>query len=256
MMTDKDILERAKNADYETCLCRDDAIEMLDSLRKELIEEIERLQYAVEAMQETANKDKVSHREQVESLTSELSQRSKELEEVRGAKGTICLDPIKHAELQKELEAVKRERDEAFKMQEKLEGDLDDRDSDFRKLEAKNRELNLRIASLSSKSFEQEKTIGKLHSELEKTESSEDLVSCSRCGAAGFIDCGDGEDEICPDCGGKGAIDRGEIERLKSEIKELKAKVEEQRKWKCNVCGMVGDMEEAPNIERPKNWKD
>lgn len=36
-----------------------------------LIEEVERLEYAIEAMQNTANKDKVSHREQIDSLTKE-----------------------------------------------------------------------------------------------------------------------------------------------------------------------------------------
>jgi len=53
---------------FGTSALLDDKRNEIDSLTKE----VERLEYAVEAMQDTANKDKVRHREQIESLTKEL----------------------------------------------------------------------------------------------------------------------------------------------------------------------------------------
>ena len=56
----------------------------------------------------------------------------------------------------------------------------------------------------------------------ENAESDKNLISCQRCGAAGFIDSSVGDDKICPDCDGEGAVDQGEIERLRGENKSLK----------------------------------
>ena len=78
-----------------------------------LIAEVERLEYAVEAMQDTANKDKVRHREQIESLQAELEQVKGERdqhqrqlnEELRESE----ILKAENAELKKEIEDRKSE---------------------------------------------------------------------------------------------------------------------------------------------------
>jgi len=76
-----DVIERAKkrieNPPSETRLGFTDAEVW------ELIAEVERLEYAVEAMQGTANKDKVGHREQIDSLTNELESWKKTAEQAQ-----------------------------------------------------------------------------------------------------------------------------------------------------------------------------
>jgi len=60
------------------------------------------------------------------------------------------------------------------------------------------------------------------------SKSDKDLISCSRCGAAGFLDCGDGEDEVCPVCDGEGVINQGAIADLKAEVERLREVVRDK----------------------------
>jgi len=73
---------------------------------EKLIAEVERLEYAVEAMQDTANKDKVRHREQIDSLTKERDDLQREFSFHKG----ITKDH--NNELYERINSLTKERDE------------------------------------------------------------------------------------------------------------------------------------------------
>jgi len=76
--------------------------------------EVERLEYAVEAMQDTANKDKVRHREQIESLTKELEEAIGKHGPASGFWGRTC------ARQQKEIKDLETQLTESKKKVEEL----------------------------------------------------------------------------------------------------------------------------------------
>jgi len=101
-----DIVERAKK--FQDHL-RDTNSQEAEELVGELIAEVERLEYAVEAMQDTANKDKVRHREQIESLNTERSQLVFYRKKLRCLRDDLEKE---NADLTKELEESKKKVEE------------------------------------------------------------------------------------------------------------------------------------------------
>jgi len=107
-----DIIKRAKR--FQDHL-RDTNSQEAEELVGELIAEVERLEYAVEAMQDTANKDKVRHREQIESLTKELEEAIGKHGPASGFWGRTC------ARQQKEIKDLETQLTESKKKVEELE---------------------------------------------------------------------------------------------------------------------------------------
>ena len=189
-----DIVERAKR--FQDHL-RDTNSQEAEELVGELIAEVEKLRDMVA---------RLGYQEKT--LTEEVEKLTKELDEWKGKYNLFHLPGGKIEELEAENAELKKENERVlFANREGIDWTESAREE---------------IKDLKAKLVDTKALLVESESQLKESESDKNLISCQRCGAAGFIDSGVGDDKICPDCDGEGAVDQGEIERLRGENKSLK----------------------------------